>query len=118
MGGSGDVTGVEVGQLHQVGKTVSGRSASGRAAAKGLKEGLDSATGLLGHPIVGAALTGFVSDHVLDPSNKFDNLLEDGGNNVANVASTARASDENAGSNLQTPVAGASDISSRINRQV
>ena len=52
--GSGDVTGVEVGQLHQVGTTVSGRSASGHAAAKGLKDGLDSASGALGHPIVGS----------------------------------------------------------------
>lgn len=118
MGGSSDVTGVEVGQLHQVGKTVSGRSATGRAAAKGLKEGLDSATGLLGHPIVSAALTGFVSDHVLDPSNKFANLLEDGGNNVANVASTARSSDESAAANLQTPVSGTSSINDRINRQI
>ena len=118
MGGSSDVTGVEVSQLHTVGTTVSGRSTSGHAAAKGLKEGLDSASGTLGHPIVGTALTSFVNDHVLDDSGKLGNLLTDGGHNVSNVASTARASDEQGGANLSTPIAGTSEVGDRINRQV
>jgi hypothetical protein len=116
--GSGDVTGVEVGRLYEVGTTVSGRAESGNAAAKGLKEGLDSAKGSLGHPIVGAALSGYVTDHVLDPSGKLGNLLTDGGHNVSNVASTARSSDEQAAANLQAPVSGTTDVGSRINRQI
>ncbi|KQV74930.1 hypothetical protein ASC61_07925 [Aeromicrobium sp. Root344] len=118
MGGSSDVTGVEVGQLHKVGTTVSGRSTSGHAAAKGLKEGLDSASGGLGHPIVGTALTSFVNDHVLDDSGKLGNLLTDGGHNVSNVASTARNSDEAGAANLATPISTTSEVGDRINRQV
>ena len=116
--GSGGVTGVNVGQLYKVGTTVSGRSESGHAAAKGLKEGLDSAKGSLGHPIVGAALSGYVTDHVLDPSGKLGNLLTAGGENVSNVASTARGSDEQAAADLQTPVSGTSEVGNRINRQI
>jgi len=116
--GSSDVTGVEVGQLYKVGTTVSGRAESGRAAAKGLKEGLDSAKGVMGHPIVGAALGGYVTDHVLDPSGKLGNLLTDGGRNVSNVASTARGSDEQAAADLKAPVSGTSDVGNRINRQI
>jgi hypothetical protein len=116
--GSGDVTGVEVGQLYKVGSTVSNRADSGNAAAKGLKEGLDSAQGSLGHPIVGAALSGYVTDHVLDPSGKLGNLLTDGGHNVSNVASTARSSDEQAAANLQTPLSSTSEVGDRINRQI
>ena len=118
MRASGDVTGVEVGQLYRVGTTMSGRSDSGNAAAKGLKEGLDSASGLLGHPKVGQALTGYVTDHVLDDSAKLGNLLTNGGHNVSNVASTARGSDEAGASNLSTPIAGASEVGNRINRQI
>jgi hypothetical protein len=118
MGGSSDVTGVEVGQLHKVGTKVSGRSTGGHAAAKGLKEGLDSASSGLGHPIVGTALTSFVTDHVLDDSGKLGNLLTDGGHNVSNVASTARGSDERGGANLTAPVAESSEVGDRINRQV
>ena len=118
MSGSSDVTGVEVGQLHNVGTKVSGRSDSGHSAAKGLKEGLDSASGSLGHPIVGTALTSFVTDHVLDDSGKLGNLLTDGGHNVSNVASTARNSDEQGGANLTAPVAESSEVGDRINRQV
>lgn len=118
MGASGDVAGVEVGQLHKVGTTVSGRSDTGQSAAKGLKEGLDSASSGLGHPIVGTALTSFVNDHVLDDSGKLGNLLTDGGHNVANVASTARNSDEEGGANLAAPIAESSEVGDRINRQV
>lgn len=115
---SGAVTGVEVGQLYKAGTNVSGRAESGHAAAKGLKEGLDAAKGSLGHPIVGAALTGFVTDHVLDASGKLGNLLTAAGHNVSNVASTARNSDEDAAADLRTPITGASTVGNRINQQI
>ncbi len=116
--GSSNVTGVEVGSLYKVGTTVSGRSTSGHAAAKGLKEGLDSASGAMAHPVLSAALTNYVTQHVLDPSTKLGSLLTDGGNNISNTAATARNSDDNAAASLQTPVGGTSEIGGRINRQI
>ena len=65
-----DAIGVEVSGLHGTGRTISGRSAGGEAAAKGLKEGLHSAGGSIGHFVVSSAVTSFVSDQVLDPANK------------------------------------------------
>jgi hypothetical protein len=117
MGSSG-VTGVEVGALNGVGSTVAGRSASGSSAAKGLKEGLDSASGSMGHPIVSAAITGFVNNHVLDASGKLGTLLTSAGHNISNVAATARASDEQGAADLKAGISGTTSVSARINGQI
>lgn len=120
MGASGDVTGVEVEGLHGAGRKVAGRSAGGQAAAKGLKEGLDSASGTVGNGRIKTALTSFVTNHVIDDSNLLGHQLTAGGDNVSNVASTARSSDEEGAHALSVEVNGTSDggtdLSNRINR--
>jgi hypothetical protein len=113
-----DAIGVEVSGLHGTGRTISGRSAGGEAAAKGLKEGLHSAGGSIGHFVVSSAVTSFVSDQVLDPANKLPVQLTDGGINVSNVASTARDSDNEGAAALSSPISESSSFSARINRQV
>lgn len=120
--GSGDVTGVEVEGLHATGRTVAGRSTGGQSAANGLKHGLDSASGTVGHGRIKSALTAYVTNHVVDDSNLVGHQLTAGGNNVSNVASTARSSDEEGAHTVGVEVNLTSDtstgLSSRINRAV
>ena len=92
--GSGDVTGVQVDGLHGAGRTVAGRSAGGQSAANGLKHDLDSASGTVGDARIKSALTAFVTNNVIDDSNAVGHQLTAAGDNVSNVASTARSSDE------------------------
>jgi len=116
--GSGDVTGVEVDQLHTVGRTIGGRAGGGRAAARNLGTGLDSASGGIGHAVVKGAISKYVSDHLVDDGILLGHQLEAGGANVANVAATARAGDEQAAHDLQSVIAPTTDLNDRINRQV
>ncbi|MDX6278873.1 MAG: hypothetical protein QOJ72_3001 [Nocardioidaceae bacterium] len=118
MGSDSGAIGVEVTGLHGTGRTISGRSAGGEAAAKGLKEGLHTAGGSIGHFVVRSAVTSFVSDEVVEPANKLPVQLADGGVNVSNVASTARESDNDGAAALSSPIADSSGFSARINRQV
>ena len=117
MGDSG-VVGVEVEALHGTGGTIAGRAGHGHAAAKGLKEGLDAAHGQVGHPVVRAALSSFVTTDITDNANRLGDQLTDGGHNVSNVAATARDSDDEGARGLQPDVTGTSTISDRINRQL
>ncbi|MEH3032855.1 MAG: hypothetical protein PGN07_02155 [Aeromicrobium erythreum] len=116
--GSGDVTGVEVDNLHGTGGTIKGRSENGRAAANGLKNGLDSASTSVGHSRVKGALTSYVTNHVVDDSNKLGVELDTAGSNVEYVAASARSSDEEGARTLQTTVSENTGISDRINRAV
>lgn len=118
MGSDSGAIGVEVDALHGTGRTISGRSSGGESAAKGLKEGLDSAGGTIGHFAVKSAMTAFVTNDVVDPANKLPVQLTDGGTNVSNVASTARDSDNEGAAALSAPIADASGYASRINRQL
>jgi hypothetical protein len=118
VGSDSGAIGVEVDALYGTGRTISGRSAGAESAAKGLKEGLDSAGGGVGHFAVKSAMTAFVADQVVDPANKLPVQLTDGGANVSNVAATARDRDNEGAAALSTPIASASDYASRINRQV
>ena len=118
--GSGDVTGIEVDGLHGAGRTVAGRSTGGQSAANGLKHGLDSASGSVGHGKIKSALSTFVTNNVIDDSNLVGHQLTAAGDNVSNVASTARSSDEENARTLSTEVnstSGQADgLRSRINR--
>lgn len=118
MGSDSGAIGVEVSGLHGTGSTISGRSTGADAAAKGLKEGLDSAGGSIGHFAVKSAVTAFVANDIVDAANKLPAQLVDGGHNVSNVASTARDSDNEGAAALSAPIAEATGFSSRINRQV
>ncbi|MEJ7634950.1 hypothetical protein [Aeromicrobium sp.] len=108
---------MEVDNLHATGRTIAGRSGGGKAAARGISTGLDSASGLVGHSMVKSAMSQFVTG-VVDDSNKLGNQLENAGDNVSNVASTARSSDEEAAADVQTAIAPNTEISGRINRQI
>lgn len=118
--GSGDVTGVQVDGLHGAGRTVAGRSTGGQSAANGLKHDLDSASGSVGHARVKSALTAFVTNNVIDDSNVVGHQLTAGGDNVSNVASTARSSDEESARSISAEVnatSGEADgLRNRINR--
>lgn len=118
MGASGDVTGVEVEGLHGTGRTVAGRSTGGQSAANGIKHGLDSASGSVGHGRVKSALTTFVTNHVIDDSNLVGHQLTAAGDNVSNVASTARSTDEEGAHVLSTEVNLSSDQSSDLNGRI
>jgi hypothetical protein len=118
MGGSSDVTGVEVDGLHGTGRTIAGRSTGGQSAANGIKQGLDSASGLVGHSRIKSALTSFVTNHVIDDSNLVGHQLSAGGDNVSNVASTARSSDEEHAHALSPDVNLNSDTSSDLNGRI
>lgn len=113
--GSGHVTGVEVDNLHRTGGTIKGRAEGGRVAATGLKTGLDSASGAVGHGLVKGALTDFVTNHMLDDSNLLGHQLENGGSNIEFVAATAQSEDTEGGRNMQTTIGENSGISDRIN---
>jgi len=115
--GSG-VVGVEVESLHSTGGTIAGRAGHGHAAAKGLKEGLDAAHGSVGHPVVRAALSAFVTTDITDNANKLGTQLTSGGHNVSNVAATARDSDEDGARGLTPGITETTAIDERINRQV
>ena len=116
--GSGDVTGVNVEQLHGAGRTIGGRAGGGRAAARNLGTGLDTASSGIGHAVVKGAISKFVTDHLVDDGILLGHQLEAGGANVSNVASTARATDEESARELQTVIRPTTDISDRINRQM
>lgn len=116
--GSSNVTGVEVDGLHATGRKVAGRAEGARAAARGLSQGLDSASGVLGHGRVKSALSTFVTNHVVDDSNLLGQQLDNGGNAVSNVASTARSSDEEGARALQVDIGSDTEIGDRINRRV
>ncbi|RYJ05245.1 MAG: hypothetical protein EON52_12580 [Actinomycetales bacterium] len=116
--GSSNVTGVDVDGLHGTGRTIAGRSEGARAAARGLSNGLDSASGSVGHGRIKSALSSFVTDHLVDDSNLLGVQLDNGGNAVSNVASTARSSDEEGARALQTDVGSDTEIGDRINRRV
>jgi hypothetical protein len=118
MGSGSGAIGVEVSGLHGTGTTISGRSSAADAAAKGLKEGLDSAGGSIGHFAVKSAVTAFVANDIVEPANKLPVQLTDGGHNVSNVASTARNSDNEGAAALRAPISDASTFNARINRQV
>ena len=118
MGSESGAIGVEVSALHGTGTTISGRSTAADAAAKGLKEGLDSAGGSIGHFAVKAAVAAFVANDIVEAANKLPVQLEDGGHNVSNVAATARDSDNEGAAALSAPISEASGFSARINRQV
>ncbi|MET0819759.1 MAG: hypothetical protein ABWY58_02250 [Aeromicrobium sp.] len=118
--GSGDVTGIDVAGLNGAGRTVAGRSAGGQSAANGLKHDLDSASGSVGHARIKSALTNFVTNNVIDDSNVVGHQLTAAGDNVSNVASTARSSDEESAHAITTEVnatSGQADgLRTRINR--
>jgi len=118
--GSGDVTGIEVDGLKGAGRTVAGRSSGGQSAADGLKYGLDSASESVGHGRVKSALSNFVTDNVLSDSALVGHQLTAGGNNISNVASIARSSDQENAHSLAAEVnstSGEADgLRSRINR--
>ena len=116
--GTGDVTGVEVDGLHGTGRKISGRSTGGQAAANGLKQGLDSASGSVGHGRIKSALTTYVTNHVIDDSNLVGHQLTAGGDNVSNVASTARSGDEEGAHSLANEVNLNSDTSTDLNNRI
>lgn len=109
---------MEVTGLYNTGKKISGRSANGGSAAKGMREGLDTAGGKVGHSRVRNALAAFVTDNVLDQANQLPVHLENGGNSVSRVPATARDEDTSKAAGLKAPIAGAESYSGRINRQV
>lgn len=115
---SGDVTGVRPDGLHATGRKIAGRSGGGRSAANSLTSNLDGSAARTGHALVTSALRAFVNNGVLDNSILLGNQLENGGDNVSNVASTARNSDEEGARALQLDVATGTDMSDRINRGV
>ena len=115
--GSGDVTGVEVDNLHRTGGTIKGRSEGGRVAANALKTGLDSASGAVGHGRVKGALSTFVTNHVIDDSNLLGHQLDNAGANVEYVAATAQSEDQEAGRELQATIGENTSISDRINHR-
>lgn len=116
--GSGGVTGVQVDGLYGTGNTIAGRSSHGGSAAKGLKEGLDSAHGQVGHPSVRSALSSFVTTDITDGANKLGTQLTSAGHNVSNVSATARNSDNTGAQNLSPVIGENSGINGRINRQL
>jgi hypothetical protein len=117
MGSDSGAIGVEVSALHGTGTTISGRSSGADAAAKGLKEGLDSAGSSIGHFAVKSAVTAFVANDIVGPANRLPVELTDGGHNVSNVASTARDSDNDGAAALTAPISQTSGFNARINRQ-
>lgn len=116
--GTGDVTGIEVDGLHGTGRKVAGRSSGGQAAANGLKQGLDAASGSVGHGRIKSALTTYVTNHVIDDSNLVGHHLTAGGDNISNVASTGRSSDEENAHSLAAEVNLNSDASSDLNNRI
>jgi hypothetical protein len=113
---SGDGFGMDADGLHGTGKNISGRSTGGASAARGLKNGLDSATGKVGHVSVRNALATFVTERVLDQANRLPVQLESGGHNVADVAATARDADNEKAADLARPISHSSGIGDRINK--
>ena len=118
MGSDSGAIGVEVDGLYGTGKTISARAAGGGAAAKGLKDGLESAGGGVGHSSVKGALSRFVRDHVDGHVVNLPRQVDEGGHRTSGVAATARDSDNAGAAALTAPIAGASEMANRINRQI
>ncbi len=118
MGSDSGAIGVEVDALYLTGKTISERAAGGRAAADGLQHGLDTAGKGVGHDAVKKALSRFVDDHVEEPARNLPRQVEEGGHRTSDVAATARDSDNAGAAALTAPIAGTSEMASRINRQI
>lgn len=109
---------MEVTGLYGTGRTVSGRSTHGGAAARRLLSGLDSAGGGIGHPAVKGALASYVADHLLDHATKLPGQLEAGGHNVSSVAVTAQDGDNAGAAALRAPIGTSSGLGDRINREI
>jgi len=109
---------MEVTGLYGTGRSVSGRSTHGGAAARRLLSGLDAAAGGIGHAIVKGALASYVADHLLDHATKLPSQLEAGGHNVSGVAATARDGDNAGAAALRAPIGASSGLGDRINREI
>lgn len=117
MGSNGPL-GMEVTGLHTAGSTMAGRSGDAHAHANGVKTGVDDAATAAGHPVVRAALSALLTDHILDPATKLPNLIGGGGESIANVAATGRSSDNEAARDVKT-YADATDLhATTLTRQI
>ena len=117
MGSDSGAIGVEVGALYGTGKAISARAAGGGAAAKGLKDGLRSAGSGVGHSAVMNGLSRFVDD-LEEQVSILPTQLDEAGKRTSDVAATARDSDNAGAAALTAPIAGTSEMGTRINRQI
>lgn len=117
MGGS-NVVGANVDGLHSTGGKISGRSGGGSSAARSLRNNLDTTSSSVGNGRLKGAITSFVTNGVIDSSNRLGSQLTAAGTNVSNVAATVRNEDEEGARTVQADVSTNSAVSDRINRNV
>ncbi len=115
MGGS-NVVGANVDGLHSTGGKISGRSGGGSSAARSLRNNLDTTATSVGHGRLKGAITAYVTNGVIDSSNRLGTQLTAAGNNVSNVAATVRNEDEEGARVVQSNVSSDSAVADRINR--
>lgn len=116
--GSNDAVGMDVTGLHSAGTTMAGRSDTAQVHANGVKTGVDDAAGVAGHPLVKAALTALLDDHILDPAIKLPGLVGGGGENVANLAATGRSSDEEGARDVKAHADATESHATTLNRSI
>lgn len=116
--GSDGAVGMEVTGLHTAGTTMAGRSSTAQTHADGVKNGVNDAAGVAGHPLVRAALTSLLDDHILDPAIKLPGLVGGGGEHVANLAATGRSSDEEGARDVKAHVDAAETSSTTLSRSI
>ncbi|HJQ03911.1 MAG TPA: hypothetical protein VJ872_00575 [Nocardioides sp.] len=116
--GSNGAVGMDVTGLHSAGTTMAGRSSTAQVHANGVKNGVDDAAGVAGHPLVKAALTALLDDHILDPAIKLPGLIGGGGEHVANLAATGRSSDEEGARDVKVHADAAEAHATTLNRSI
>ncbi len=107
----------DVDGLFGQGRKIAGRSGAGGSSAKGLRDGIDSAAGTVGHPLVRSGMASFLSG-VTDAANSFGCQIQGGGDNVSSVASTIREQDNEGAHGLQPSVTECTEIEARIHGHV
>jgi len=85
--------GMDVDGLYRHGERIAQRSEHAGAHSHGLLDTLDSASGIVGHPDMAAALSRFTGD-LTDHAVKLPGLITTTGHGVSNTAATGRDSDD------------------------
>ncbi|HWU20880.1 MAG TPA: hypothetical protein VN088_05110 [Nocardioides sp.] len=116
--GSDGALGMEVAGLHSAGTTMAGRSGTAQVHANGVKNSVDDAAGIAGHPLVRSALASLLDDHILDPAIKLPGLIAGGGEQVADLAGTGRNSDEEGARAIKTHVDAAETHATALTRRI
>lgn len=113
-----DEIGVHVDGLHKTGRTISGRQDGASSTAKALRDGIDTAGGLLGHGGLKSAARKFVDNHITDHANKLPTLIDAAGVTTSNTASTARGADEDGARAVKTTTDQQLPLVRPINRNI